>query len=207
MTGLWWRNLGALAKRTVKQVKRSSRNAMFGSVARAYAALSGTSTATATRLLAIIGRRATHSGSHLRGPAVVVANRAARLDPLALVSVIKGEVRLAGDEALHALPEWIADMLSPLVAHTREEMEAALRKGHVVVAFPDSPVGISARRCRIRLRALEAAIATGAPVIPVAMQERRGIFVSRGAPAIASPGLSSRALRERVKDAIHAIYA
>ncbi|MBM3735422.1 MAG: AMP-binding protein [Acidobacteria bacterium] len=208
MTTLWWRNLGALAKRTAKQMKRSARSALFGTVARGYAAAAGTSRPTATRLLSIIGRRATHSGSHLKGPAVVVANRAARLDPLALVSVIQGDVTLAGDSALHALPEWIASMLSPLVAHSPAELEAALKRGGVVVAFPDSPIGISARRCRIRLRALGAAIAAGAPVIPVAMQERRGIFVSRGAPPIATQdGLSARDLREKVKEAIHAIYA
>lgn len=208
MTGLWWRNLGALAGRAVKQVKRSTRNALFGSAARGYAAFSSTSTENATRVLSIIGRRATHSGSHLKGPAVVVANRAARLDPLALVSVIKTEVKLAGDEALHALPEWIAEMLGPMVEQRPEELEAVLRRGGIVVVFPDSPIGVPAQRCRIHLRALEAAIAARAPVIPVAMQERRGIFVSRAAAPIApEPSMTARELRNKVKEAIHGIYA
>ncbi len=207
MTGLWWSNLGALAGRTVKQVKRTTRSALFGSAARGYAAFSGSAAGGASRVLSIIGRRATHSGTKLEGPAVVVANRAARLDPLALVSVIKGEVKLAGGEALHALPGWIAEMLSPLVVDTDAGLAEVLRRGGIVLVFPDSPIGISARRCRIRLRGLEAAIALGAPVIPVAMQERRGIFVSRGAPPLAtSPSMAPRELRERVKESIHGIY-
>jgi hypothetical protein len=208
MTGLWWHNLGALAGRAVKQVKRSTRSALFGSAARGYAAFTGTSTENAARVLSIIGRRATHSGSHLKGPAVVVANRAARLDPLALVSVIKEEVRLAGDEALCALPDWISGMLTPLVEQRPSELEAVLRRGGIVVVFPDSPIGAAAQRCRIHLRGLEAAIAAGAPVIPVAMQERRGIFVSRAAAPIAvDPSMNARELRRKVKDAIHGIYA
>jgi hypothetical protein len=116
-------------------------------------------------------------------------------------------VTLAGRETLIGLPAWCARMLEPLVVETREQMEAALRAGRTLVVFPDSPLGTAVLRLRYHLRGLEAAVHTGAPIVPLAMQIIRNRLFFRVADKIAAAGQEPRELRRRVRQAIQNIYA
>ena len=93
------------------------------------------------------------------------------------------------------------------VVVTREEMEAALRAGRTLVVFPDSPLGTAVLRLRYHLRALEAAVNTEAPLVPLGMQIIRNQLFFRVAARIPAAGQDARQLRNRVREAIQNIYA
>ena len=143
----------------------------------------------------------------MRGPVVIVSQRSNPMDAMSVVSLVENRVTLAGPETLIGLPGWAARMLQPLVVHTREEMEAALKAGRTLVVFPDSPLGTAALRLRYRLSALEAAVNTGAPIVPLGMQIIRNRLFFRVAGKIQAAGREPRQLRRRVREAIQNIYA
>jgi hypothetical protein len=62
-------------------------------------------------------------------------------------------------------------------------------------------------RLRYHLRALEAAVNTGAPIVPLGMQIIRNRLFFRVAEKIPAAGADARELRRRVRDAIQNIYA
>ncbi len=203
MAGLVWDNLGALAARGAARLAQSADDALRRSLARAVAALGGT----APSVLTMLGRRPTPEGTAMQGPVVIVSQRCTKLDALSVVSLVQGPCVLAGDEALNGLPNWAARLLRPLLVHSQQEIESALKSGKTVILFPDSPIGTPVLRCRYRLRALDAAIAHGAPVIPFAMQIICNKLFFRVAEKIPTAGGNSRRLREQARIAIRDIYA
>jgi len=138
---------------------------------------------------------------------VIISQRSNPMDAMSVVSLVENRVTLAGPETLIGLPEWAASMLKPLVVDTREGMEAALEAGRTLVVFPDSPLGTPVPRLRYHLRALEAAVNTGAPIVPLGMQIIRNRLFFRVAEKIPAAGADARELRRRVRDAIQNIYA
>jgi hypothetical protein len=203
MAGLWWENLPALAARGASSAAKSAGSAFRRGLARAVASFGGS----APSVLSMLGRRPTPEGTAMRGPSVILAQRCTQLDALSVVSLVEGPCVLAGEESLNGLPDWAARLLRPLVVHAQPEIEAALKSGKTVILFPDSPIGASVLRCRYRLRALDAAIAAGAPVIPFGMQIIRNQLFFRVAEKIPTAGRSSRELREQARLAIRDIYA
>jgi 1-acyl-sn-glycerol-3-phosphate acyltransferase len=53
----------------------------------------------------------------------------------------------------------------------RQRLCHALERGHSVLVFPDGPIGAPAHLSRFRLDAFHAALATGSPIIPVAVRK------------------------------------
>jgi len=213
MASLWWQNIGALAGRGISRMKRTARGAVQTGVARAAARfyrLSGTRAGAqrgARAVLSILGRRPTPEGTQMRGPAVIVSNRSNLLDALSVVSLVENEAVLAGSEALLGLPTWAARLLDPLVATSRQQIENELRAGKTILLFPEAPLGTPVARCRYRLNAIEAAIATGHPLVPFGMQIIRNKLFFRLNSPIATQGTTARELRNRVRQAIREIYA
>lgn len=125
-----------------------------------------------------------------RGPAVLVANRAGRLDPVVLAAAMRGPVWFADPAALAGLPAAVADLLGPLVAapvygpRSKHALRRVLEKGYSVVVFPESSIGEAAQRSRFRLDAFHAAVDTGTPVYPVAVSGTGHILESARHPAL-----------------------
>ena len=154
-----------------------------------------------------MGKRPTPEGTQMRGPVVIISQRSNPMDAMSVVSLVENQVTLAGPETLIGLPDWAANMLRPLVIYTREEMEAALKAGRTLVVFPDSPLGTPVLRLRYHLRALEAAVNTGAAIVPLGMQIIRNRLFFRVAEKIQAAGQDARELRRRVRAALQNIYA
>jgi hypothetical protein len=212
MASMWWSNAAGLAARATAKGWREATQGIRTMSARAVAAvmtIGGSRTAVQSGVraaLSILGRRPTPEGTQMHGPVVIVSNRSNPLDAMSVVSLVENDVTLAGPEALLGLPAWAAQLLRPLVAHSREELEAALKSGRTVVVFPDSPVGTSVLRNRYHLRAFEAAVNTRSPLIPFGMQIIRNRLFFRLAEKIPAVG-DVRDLRQRVREAIQGIYA
>jgi 1-acyl-sn-glycerol-3-phosphate acyltransferase len=143
----------------------------------------------------------------MRGPVVIVSNRCNWRDPLSVLSLVESQAVLAGDESLLHLPPWAARLVAPLVLRAPGDMERALRDGKAVILFPDSILGTPVARCRYRLRAFEAAQATGAPILPFGMQIIRNKLFFRVGERIPSSQGSPAELRALVRRAIANIYA
>ena len=213
MAGLWIANTVNLARRGTWKFWRALNERVREIAARSAGGLltltgSPGAVQPAVRLaLGIMGSRPTPEGTQMRGPVVIVSQRSNPMDAMSVVSLVENRVTLAGPETLIGLPGWAARMLQPLVVHTREEMEAALKAGRTLVVFPDSPLGTAALRLRYRLSALEAAVNTGAPIVPLGMQIIRNRLFFRVAGKIQAAGREPRQLRRRVREAIQNIYA
>ncbi len=213
MAGLWLANTGNLVRRGASKFIGGVTTSIRERAARwigGVMTLSGAPGAVqpAVRaVLGIMGNRPTPEGTQMRGPVVIVSQRSNPMDALAVVSLVENQVTLAGPETLIGLPDWAARMLRPLVVVTREEMEAALRAGRTLVVFPDSPLGTAVLRLRYHLRALEAAVNTEAPLVPLGMQIIRNQLFFRVAARIPAAGQDARQLRNRVREAIQNIYA
>jgi acyl carrier protein len=140
----------------------------------------------ARSLLKLSGQRVTVRGSDLiarEGPAVFVANRAGVYDPLALASRLRSRLLFADGSTLSSLPWGARFVLEPLLVAPlngatmppggtlRQRLCHALERGHSVLVFPDGPIGAPAHLSRFRLDAFHAALATGTPIIPVAVRK------------------------------------
>jgi len=216
MAALWQQNFGALAVSGLKRAMRNLTQRIRFNAARGVARIGGGVirglnkpqwTAGFSRLaLSLAGRRAVMEGSLPSTGCLVVANRCGHPDPVALAACLPRRVTLAGGEALNGVLGASESLLRSSVANTHEEMVTALRRGDVVVLFPDAPVGVAAERCRFRLPALRAAQEAGAPVVPLAMDEFRLRTTARAGAAM-EPGQSVVELRNRIREAIAGLYA
>ncbi len=183
-------------------------------------------------LLWLSGQRVTVQGANLmaRGePAVLVANRAGRLDPLVLAAAIPSPFLIADAGALSSLPPEAACMLGPLVVAPvngevsppggtlRQRVRQALEDGHSVLVFPDGPTGTPAHLSRFRLDAIHAAAATSSPIHPIGIRGTSRILQPGGRPVRRNeakvfvgdqirPEITDQrelvGLRERVREAI-----
>jgi acyl carrier protein len=131
----------------------------------------------------------------VRGPAVLVANRAGRLDPLVVAAAVGQPLRFADPGALAGLPPLVRDLLRPLVAapfygpRAKHALRRVLEKGGLVVVFPESAIGEPAWRSRFRLDAFHAAVDTQTPVYPVAVSgPGKKARVAVGEPVLPAAG-------------------
>ncbi len=213
MAGLWLGNKTNLVRRGASRFFHRVNEFVRESVARfvgGFIALTGAASAVQPAVrtaLSIMGKRPTPEGTQMRGPVVIISQRSNPMDAMSVVSLVENRVALAGPETLIGLPAWAASMLRPLVVHTREEMETALKAGRTLVVFPDSPLGTAVLRLRYHLRALEAAVNTGAPIVPLGMQIIRNRLFFRVAEKVQAAGQDARELRRRVRAALQNIYA
>ena len=214
MAGLWLANTGESGaprglEVSARRVRLRYANGRLDRLARSmtFSGAPGAVQPAVRAVLGIMGNRPTPEGTQMRGPVVIVSQRSNPMDALAVVSLVENQVTLAGPETLIGLPEWAARMLRPLVVVTREEMEAALRAGRTLVVFPDSPLGTAVLRLRYHLRALEAAVNTGAPIVPLGMQIIRNQLFFRVAAGSRRPARTPANCGNRVREAIQNIYA
>jgi acyl carrier protein len=126
----------------------------------------------------------------LRGPAVLVSNRAGRLDPVVVAAAVRGPVWFADPAALAGLPRSSADLLRRLVAaplygpRAKHAIRRVLQKDGIVVVFPESAIGEAPRRSRFRLDAIHAAVDTASPLYPAAITGTEHILESARHPAL-----------------------
>jgi acyl carrier protein len=139
------------------------------------------------------------NGARFATPGLYVANRVSATDVWAMLAASRGETVLAGDAALLGMSGAARWALVPLVV--RDPDVFARRRS--VVLLPDSPVDAPAVRCRYRIEMFQAALASGAPVIPVALQRNgKGLSVTAG-PVLNHAGVTDAAeLRNRTRAAI-----
>lgn len=216
MAALWQRNFGALAAAGLKRWLRTATQRIRFGAARATARIGGWLISTfnkpgwtasfARTALSLAGRRAVLEGALPAAGCLVVANRCGHPDPVALAACLPRRVTLAGSESLHGVLGASESLLHNSIASTHAEMVAALRRGDVLVLFPDAPIGVAAERCRFRLPALRAAQEAGVPVVPLAMDEFRLRTTARAGSPI-DPGPSVVELRNRIREAISGLYA
>jgi 1-acyl-sn-glycerol-3-phosphate acyltransferase len=136
-------------------------------------------------LLKLTGQRVTVQGRELVSPdqsAVLVANRASRLDPLVLAAGLPSPYLIADSGAVAALPHNAAFLLKPLLlaplkgevsppgGTLRQRIRRALEEGYSVLVFPDGPAGVPARLSRFRLDAIHAAVVTSSPIVPIGVR-------------------------------------
>jgi fatty-acyl-CoA synthase len=203
---LQWRNLGPLSLIAGRRAISAVRHVAAFTLARIVSGVAGLwfraggggLGAVARLLLRITGRRhalAAGSFDALPAEALVVANRNAALDPLVIAALATRAPRFSGEEALYGLPPWARFALRPFVAAARE----------ATVLFPDGPVGATPHRSRYRLDALAAAVASGRPIVPVAIREHAHVHV--GPPVECARGEDPVAVRQRVRESIARLYA
>src|SRR5437870_1966779 len=116
------------------------------------------------------------------GPAVLVANRAGRFDPLVVAAALPQTTSIADPAFLSPLPRAVVFLLKPLVLDPvygevsppggtlRQRIRHALEDGRSVLVFPDGPPGVPAHLSRFRLDALHAALETSTPIYPIGIQ-------------------------------------
>jgi 1-acyl-sn-glycerol-3-phosphate acyltransferase len=209
----------------------------FGMIARVFPspqAAHGLTRVAARWLLATRGAKPRASGFENipSGPAVLIANRAGKFDALVAAAGIPGTFRFANRMALEPLPPAIVFLLDPLAVPPAEEIttppggtlrqriQQALELGQRVLVFAEGPAGVEPERSRYRLEAIQAAYATGAPIIPLRITGSAHVFedsirpattiapkISAGAP-MASEGDDPRYLveiRDQIRRAIASI--
>ncbi len=202
---LWRDNLRPLAGLGAARSLRGLRRAMvFGFTAGAAGIIraGGESAARplARGLLSLDGIEFSLEGAEIPPrPAVFVANRRAQLDPLLLAAALPGSVRFS--EASFPLEPLavgeIGGESSPPGGTLRSRVERELANGRSVVALGDS-------KGRYRLDPFQAALETGAPVLPVAMLDGAGgrVRIVVGRCVVPEPGAGAAALRDRVRAAL-----
>ncbi len=144
--------------------------------------------------------------------AVLIANRAGSYDPLLLISSLPCPFLIADRTALSPLPREIRFLLEPLVvaplssttAHAggtlRQRIHHALRQGHSVLVFPESPVGAPPQLSRFRMDAFHAAAAQAAPIQAIATRQN-AIYLGEAFRAEHPPQEVAR-LREQIRKEI-----
>ena len=129
-------------------------------------------------ILAALGVTLRRAGPAVRPGSLLVANHVSWLDVLAILAVTpvrlvaKREVRgWAGIGLLAALSGMIfVDRTRPTtLPGTVAEVTAALRAGHPVAVFPEGTTFCGTTRGRFRPALFQAAVAAGAPVVPVSI--------------------------------------
>jgi acyl carrier protein len=133
---------------------------------------------------------------------VFVSNRVSDSDIWALIAASNGPVALAGESALLFLPAGARWALAPLVKPAGHALASA-----AVLVLPESAIDAPPARCRYRLDPFRAALASGAPVRPVALRRNSdGISMTVG-ETVAMDGIAANAaaLRERARAALAAL--
>jgi hypothetical protein len=200
MFRLWRRNLGALTSMGARRMRRRAASALSLACARALASAGFSHGSSASRVLRLLGRSVSLK-SELPVGTLLAANRCGPYDALAILAAAKTEVRFAGDEALHGVPEWLWPSIEQYVVRGEEEIRAALSRGSVV-QFPDSAAGADPLRCRFRLKPLSVA----SRVAPLALHEiQNQTRIVAGDPVQAAG--SPTELRNRIRMALAALYA
>lgn len=120
-------------------------------------------------------------------PAVLIANRAGHLDPLAAAALLPNGLRFADAALIRELPRAAAFLLLPLVAPAVPGSRVprggtacarwvgALKAGSSVLVFADGPVGAPPERSRFRMDAFRAAVEAGVGVCPLLFAGTEGI--------------------------------
>lgn len=197
--GLWLR-LAALQKIAVPPL-RGNFGASFRFVlprpARRLAADSRLARGPARVLFRMAGRCAVLRGD-AASPAVLLVNRVAAHDPLALVAALSSPLALADGGAVSTLPRSLRFMLQPLVVRpVAADLEHALAAGRSVVVFAEGPPGVEPQRSRFRLEAFSAAARTGTPVQPLVISEAGELIA--GVPRTISKDEDPARARDRIR--------
>jgi hypothetical protein len=129
-------------------------------------------------------------------PALLLAQPAGAMDLLVVLASAPGPLLLAEERMLTRLPGPIKFLLSPLLVPQvtggiAGRVRQALEEGYWVLAFADSPLGMPAGRCRIRLEPVEAAREIGAPICPVLLKGTDAVLQAR---SVARPTSSAAAV-------------
>ena len=161
-------------------------------------------------------------------PAVLVANRAGRLDALVLAAALPCPFLLADGGEIAFMPRRAAALLKNLAVEPvpgemhppggslRDRIRRALAAGHSVLVFPDSAPGSPAHLSRFRLDAFHAALLASRPLVPIGVrgtsrlldQASPGIHhlarITVGSPLDPGSGNGRRlvVLREQIRSAV-----
>jgi acyl carrier protein len=120
-------------------------------------------------------------GERLNGnaPAVLIANRAGRVDPLVLAATLRSPFLIADAAMLAPLPREARFLLKPLVAAPvngntlppggtlKQRIRQGLEAGHSVLVLADGPLGVPPNLSRFRMDSFHAASETGAALQPI----------------------------------------
>lgn len=128
-------------------------------------------------------------------PAVYLANRASRADPLVLAAAMPSPFLFADPAVLAALPRPLAFLLgpmrlAPIYGETsppggtlRQRIEHGLGAGHSVLVLADVPPGTPPLLSRFRLEAFRAVAESGSPMVSVALRGTASILGNGYRPA------------------------
>ncbi|MFQ5879261.1 MAG: lysophospholipid acyltransferase family protein [Dehalococcoidia bacterium] len=134
-----------------------------------------------------------------RGPAILAANHINMIDPPLLATCLRRRATFLGKAELFEIPFWgyLYKQYGAIPVHRhRADLAAvrqavqALRKGHIVVTFPEGTRSRDARLARGHPGIAMIAMRSGAPVIPIAIS---------GSEVVKLPGIFLRALVRRPK--------
>jgi acyl-CoA synthetase (AMP-forming)/AMP-acid ligase II/1-acyl-sn-glycerol-3-phosphate acyltransferase/acyl carrier protein len=156
-------------------------------------------------ILRLAGEEVEVRGDALAGipAAVLLSNRAGRLDPLVAAASLPSNFLIGEPAVLGSLPPSLAFLLEPLVVSPvygetaprggtlRQRIRRALEDGQTVLMFPDGPPGTAPRISRFRLEAFQAAAATSSAIIPIGL---------RGTEHVLEPARRSRCANFRIED-------
>jgi fatty-acyl-CoA synthase len=208
---LWFEHLGSWLKLIIRRASTWVRGAYLSSMVLATATSAGFLArlapgrnlrnrivkSAARWILRLSGERVAVKGEPIPDgqAAVLVANRAARHDPLVLAAAIPSPFLIGEPAVLTDLRRAGAFLLrpiliSPLYGETaprggtlRQRIRQALEDGQSVLVFPDGPAGQLARLSRFRLEAIHEAAATSSPIVPIGV---------RGTGHILEPAFAAR---------------
>jgi fatty-acyl-CoA synthase len=199
---LWFENLGSgldlWRGNAMAWIHRNYRSAAFSFVAfcgglsiriaPSVSAAASTARLAARLILWLGGHRVDDVPLPPGAPAVYFANRAGHLDALVAAARVPGPVFFADPSVLRELPRPAAFLLKPFVAPPvpgellppggvlRQRLERRLSHRASVLVFSDGPAGVPPRRCRFRLDAVHAAVATSSPIYPLLFHGTEGIL-------------------------------
>lgn len=169
-----------------------------------------------------------------KGPVVLMANRAGRVDLLVLAGTLRTPFLIADAAMLAPLPREARFLLKPLVAPAvngnamppggtlRARIGQGLAGGHSVLVLADGPLGVPSQWSRFRMDSFHAASETGAPVQPISVlgtghflepvrrAEKRAearILVGRPIQIAKTNGNRLTAAREQVRQALAELNA
>ena len=215
MLVLWRRNFAGMARIAAARASRALYQRTRFNNARAVARFGGAmislfrkpewTNAFARLALKYAGREPRFEGALPAAGCLLVANRCGHPDPVAIAAALRRRVTFAGNESLIGVLEASRLLMQHSIARTHDAMQAALKRGDVLVLFPDSPIGTSAERSRFHLAALRAAQSVNAPIVPAALDEFRLRTTARAGEPIDSRG-DAIELRSRIRAAIAKLY-
>ena len=126
--------------------------------------------------------------------ALLISNRAGRLDPLLLAATVPSRLRLADSVLWSSLPWAVAWLLKPLALEPvygevsppggtlGQRIRQSLEDGNSVLVFSDGHAGASPLLSRFRLEAIRAAVETSSPILPVGIRGTARLLNLNGAP-------------------------